>query len=618
MSSGGGGGSGRGGGTGAGGVNGGINGRQGSEGVIDQRVLNPNRQRGFSNQHEVTRFETPSLNEMRAKQGALVSRFMTFFQRKCSLVIEMYEASFYRRKPDWDKIAEFIYKDLCGTPDLRQKVLDVQFHPVKMLLFIKCSDEQGRDILVTKVQSVEGVIWSEYGVRVKGYSLDAQVKFIRLMGASPETTEGEIKETFQSLEIGEIIEIKKGVLDAKRLPGVTNGTWALRVKILDPEKIIPSYIHRRDEGELWSLNFEGRVFCCWKCGRGDHIGDKCREQSRTFDEVFNGSMSDEDFVKPSWAAVVRSGRGESAEQIQRIKDFESKLKEENKRKDRERREFEDKERLKRMERENVLREVAENAKQLNRDVTDTDVGEMNDNSFDENLVRLTESSNLDAGSLKNSEVGEAVTESAIDRESVGKGRQVVLQDLNQPAVAGSPLGIVQGVRQDEEHGTLEEQEPPDIHVLQAKERAMKVAFDHKAWLNSRFSFPIVIDVGLGNEISQNQGLLAIKYDGWAEEDELEIDAFENLVTSSPKSQRKRERESVKKSEDSYGEYENNDDHEDSNILFNSSDILIGDGLKLMRRGIWRRKLSLTREWRVLRIFLLSQRGYTREFACTIW
>ena len=55
MSSGGGGGSGRGGGTGAGGVNGGINGIQGSEGVIDRRVLNPNRQRGFSNQHEVTR-----------------------------------------------------------------------------------------------------------------------------------------------------------------------------------------------------------------------------------------------------------------------------------------------------------------------------------------------------------------------------------------------------------------------------------------------------------------------------------------------------------------------------------------------------------------------------------
>ena len=114
---------------------------------------------------------------------------MTFFQRKCSLVVEMYEASFYRRKPDWDKIAEFVYKDLCGSAELRQHVSDVQFHPVKMLLFIKCSSEQGRDDLVAKVQSSEGVTWSEYGVKVKGYSLDAQVKFIRLMGASPETTE---------------------------------------------------------------------------------------------------------------------------------------------------------------------------------------------------------------------------------------------------------------------------------------------------------------------------------------------------------------------------------------------------------------------------------------------
>ena len=66
-----------------------------------------------------------------------------------------------------------------------------------------------------------------------------------------------------------------------------------------------------DEGELWSLNFEGRVFCCWKCGSGDHIGDKCRDQTRTFEEVFNGSTSDESFVAPTWAAVVRSGKGVS-------------------------------------------------------------------------------------------------------------------------------------------------------------------------------------------------------------------------------------------------------------------------------------------------------------------
>ena len=88
------------------------------------------------------------------------------------------------------------------------------------------------------MKSAEGVTWTEYGVRVKGYSLDAQVKFIRLLGVSPETQEEEIKTTFQELGIGEIIEIKKRVLNARRLPWVTNGTWALRVKILDPDKII--------------------------------------------------------------------------------------------------------------------------------------------------------------------------------------------------------------------------------------------------------------------------------------------------------------------------------------------------------------------------------------------
>ena len=90
---------------------------------------------------------------------------------------------------------------------------------------------------------------------------------------------------------------------------VTNGTWSLRVKIEDAEKAIPSYIHRRDGGELWSLNFEGRVFCCWKCGSPTHIGDKCREQTKTFEEIFSGN-GNTSFVKPTWAAVVRSGNGD--------------------------------------------------------------------------------------------------------------------------------------------------------------------------------------------------------------------------------------------------------------------------------------------------------------------
>ena len=313
-----------------------------SGGVKDNSGLFANRPRGFG-------LETPSLRDMKAKQGAIVSKFMTFFQRKYSLVVEMYQSSFYRQKPNWDRIAEFVYSDLCTTEDLRKEVKDVQFHPVKMLLFVKFSEEMWRDVVVEKLQSTEGVTWTEYGVRVKGYSLDAEVKFIRLLGVSPETGEEEIKETFLELGIGEVIELKKGWLDAKRLPGVTNGTWALRVKILDPDKIIPSYIHRRDEGELWSLNFEGRIFCCWKCGSGYHIGDKCREHSRTFDEVFNGSASDEHFEKPTWAAVVRSGQGDSEQSREKVREMEMKIKEDNKRRDKERKEVEENERFEKEE-----------------------------------------------------------------------------------------------------------------------------------------------------------------------------------------------------------------------------------------------------------------------------
>ena len=324
----------------------GATGVLGGSGMRDQLRLNPQRYRGFGGQAVNTRVETPSLNDMRAKQKAIVSKFMTFFQRKSTLVIELYEHSFYRQKPNWDKIAEFIYSDLCKTQELRGAVKDVQFHPVKMLLFVRFSDEQFRDDVVSRIQSSEGVIWTDYRVRVKGYSLDAQVKFIRLLGVSPEIGVEEIKKTFEEVGIGEIMEIKKGLLDVARLPGVTNGTWILRVKIFDPDMVIPSYIHRRDEGELWSLNFEGRVFCCWKCGSGNHIGDKCRDQTRTFDEIFNGNEFDNGhFEKPTWAAVVRSGQADTEEHRNKIKEMERKFKEENQRKDQEKREIEEKKRM---------------------------------------------------------------------------------------------------------------------------------------------------------------------------------------------------------------------------------------------------------------------------------
>ena len=57
----------------------------------------------------------------------------------------------------------------------------------RMSSFIRFSEEEFRDDIVANLQSAEGVIWSDYRVKVKGYSLDAQVKLIRLLGVSPDT-----------------------------------------------------------------------------------------------------------------------------------------------------------------------------------------------------------------------------------------------------------------------------------------------------------------------------------------------------------------------------------------------------------------------------------------------
>ena len=211
--------------------------------------LNPNRQKGFGAQAS-KRVETPTLNDMRARQGAVVAKFMNFMLRKNAIVIDLYDRPFFAKRPTWDNLANFVYSDLCPSADLRSEVMDVQLHPVKMMLFIKFKSENSRDQVVGRLQAPNGLRWTDYGVNVRGHSLDATVKIITVLGARPETTEEEMKAAFVEAGIGEVVEVSRGLLDEKRLPGVTNGKWKVRVKILDPDRAIPSYIIRKEEGEL--------------------------------------------------------------------------------------------------------------------------------------------------------------------------------------------------------------------------------------------------------------------------------------------------------------------------------------------------------------------------------
>ena len=106
----------------------------------DSSGLLANRQRGFSISKS-TRVPTTNLNDMQAKEGSLVSKFMTFLCRKNTFVVDLYEGVYFRSKPTFDLISEFIFKDLCVDQDLKKSLVDVQLHPVKMLLFIKFNSE---------------------------------------------------------------------------------------------------------------------------------------------------------------------------------------------------------------------------------------------------------------------------------------------------------------------------------------------------------------------------------------------------------------------------------------------------------------------------------------------
>merc|ERR550519_2509518 len=102
---------------------------------------------------------------------------MNFMHRKKTIVIDLYDKAFYSRRPTWESLANFVYSDLCPSADLRSEVLDVQLHPVKMMLFVKFKSENSRDQMVGRLQAQNGLKWTDYGVNVRGHSLERYAQF---------------------------------------------------------------------------------------------------------------------------------------------------------------------------------------------------------------------------------------------------------------------------------------------------------------------------------------------------------------------------------------------------------------------------------------------------------
>ena len=93
----------------------------GSQRAVSSDGLNPSRQKGFGPTAS-RRIETPTLNDMRAWQGAVVvGKFMNFMHRKNTIVMDLYDRAFYAKRPSWESLANFVYSDLCPSADLRRE-----------------------------------------------------------------------------------------------------------------------------------------------------------------------------------------------------------------------------------------------------------------------------------------------------------------------------------------------------------------------------------------------------------------------------------------------------------------------------------------------------------------
>ena len=256
--------------------------------------------RGWGGGTQVGERRRPAARERQGNEE--IRKFLNFYKRRNSLCVDLYLQAFFQRKPTYDDLAEFVYSVLSvgGTSPphlIRAAVLDIQLHPVKKLLFIKFTDQQIRDEIVTRLQA--GLLWPAFDTTVSGWAMDKPMERIRVLGTSPETCEAELRQILG--QYGEVLEAKKGLI-SKKLPGCTNGIWTVKM-FVGEGKSLPPFLIMKDDGEVWQLA-TGEASVCWKCGQHGHIGDKCRQAVNVLAESLASPAVG---VQPSWAHVVKGG-----------------------------------------------------------------------------------------------------------------------------------------------------------------------------------------------------------------------------------------------------------------------------------------------------------------------
>ena len=174
-----------------------------------------------------------------------IKNFLGFYKRTDSVCIDLYQPEFFRRRPTWEEMAVFVSQQLCLTGTLRAALKDIQLHPVKKHLFLKFRDTVSRDTVATKLKV--GVEWPAFEAKVHGWAMDKPVIVVRIHGVSPESSKQEIENVMS--KYGEVLDAEIGYISKKLLPGVTNGTWTVKM-ILEEDKVLPSFVFRKEEGEV--------------------------------------------------------------------------------------------------------------------------------------------------------------------------------------------------------------------------------------------------------------------------------------------------------------------------------------------------------------------------------
>ena len=237
-----------------------------------------------------------------------IKNFLGFYKRTDSVCIDLYQPEFFRRKPSWEEMAIFVSQQLCLTAPLKSSLKDIQLHPVKKHLFIKFRDTTSRDNVANKLKV--GVDWPAFEAKVHGWAMDKPVIVVRLHGVSPESTKQEIQDVMA--QYGDVLDIDIGYISKKLLPGVTNGTWTVKM-ILQEGKVLPSFVFMKEEGEVWQVTHENQTNVCWKCGQAGHVDARCNQPTLTFSALDSGHHIQEEGDGGaggirSWAHVVRSGQ----------------------------------------------------------------------------------------------------------------------------------------------------------------------------------------------------------------------------------------------------------------------------------------------------------------------